>query len=467
MMKRPGAVVAAAEPAARAGLQMLQAGGNAVDAAVATAAMLGVVDPQNCGIGGYGGFAVVDDGRRAPQQVAFNTVVPRRFDEASAKAGHAGALVAPPAVVPGLERMHGTFGRRPWRECWAPAIDAARDGIAIGSDLATALRWAGARHKGLNDGFRSTFPVEGQNTAQGAHLRQPDLARTLEAIAAEGSAAIRTGEIARAIVDCAASAGGVLGLDDLASLDATLAPAASVDFYNAEVFTPDPEQSGAAILHEALMGLEGADIGPSRGEQYVLQLGRTLAGAWGRRDAAYRLLAPPGQQTTHLSVADPDGMLVALTFTHGPTWFGSGLVAPRTGVVLNNGARLYARRTADGAILAQTNLTPTIVRRGDDRYAMGTPGARLIPAVVLQLVIDFTYYQLPVFNALAAARMSARGDGTLEAEDALVYGLHHLSMRMIETREYYGPAAAVRWNAGELEAATDPRFAGACLTGNF
>jgi gamma-glutamyltranspeptidase/glutathione hydrolase len=441
---------------------VLAAGGNAADAAVATAAMLGVVDPQNCGVGGYGGFAVVDDGAGPPRQIGFNTVPPRAFDPANTNASRPGSLVTPPAVVAGLTRLHASCGRLPWSACWAAAIAAAREGIAVGRDLATALRWAGERHPGLNAPFRDVFLRNGEAPREGDRLVQRDLARTLEAIASEGPEAFRRGDLQDRAIASVRNAGGVLDASDFASLDATIGPAARMEFSGAGVYTPDPEQSGASILLEALADLDLAALGPARSERYIRRIGTALAHAWQRRDAAYTLLTPPAGQTTHLACADRDGLLVALTFTHGPTWFGSGLVAEGTGVVLNSGARLLVRRQRDGRCLAQTNLTPTILRVGSNRFALGTPGARRIPAVVLQLVLDLVHYGTALDEALAAPRLSAAADGTLDAETPLLSAFPGIPMRKVEARDYYGPAAALRWRDGVAEGATDPRFAGTC-----
>jgi gamma-glutamyltranspeptidase/glutathione hydrolase len=457
-------VIAAAEPAARAGVALLAAGGNAADAAVATAAMLGVVDPQNCGVGGYGGFAVVDDGRTPPRQIAFNTTVPRAFDPATPPSGRRpGSLVSPPGVVPGLAVMHGVFGRLPWRDCWAPAIAAAREGIAVGRDLAAALRWARERHHGLNTAFRATFLPGDAAPSEGQRLIQPELAQSLEAVAAEAGNVLRRGALPQAFVATVRATGGILDHDDLAALDARVGAAEEIAFGSARVYAPDREESGGAILLDVLAELAAHPPGLARGEDYVRRIGSALARAWARRDAEYAPLAPPGSQTTHLCAADRDGMLVALTFTHGPTWFGSGLVAEGTGVVLNGGTRLFVRRRSDGRCLAQTNLTPTILHDGADRYALGTPGARRIPAVVLQLVLDLARYRMPLAEALAAARLSASADGALDGEAPLVTAFPHLRMKTVVARDYYGPAGALRRREATLEGATDPRFAGACV----
>ena len=220
-----GGVVAAHELAARAGAQILESGGNAADAAAGVAAVLGVVDPANCGIGGYGGLAVVmDDARGGAMQVDFNAVVPGGF-AAMPTSDASGALVSPPAVVSGLCALQARFGRLGAADVWAPAIRIAREGFPVGPDLAAAFRWAVGKHRGLNGAFRSAFLPDGEPPREGQLLRQARLAETLEQVAAHGNGALASGAIAESICATVREAGGCLVPADLAGLDARVAPA--------------------------------------------------------------------------------------------------------------------------------------------------------------------------------------------------------------------------------------------------
>jgi gamma-glutamyltranspeptidase / glutathione hydrolase len=454
-----GIVVAANRRAAEVGAGMLGAGGNAADAAVATAAALAVVDPANCGIGGYGGFAVVHRLDDPPYQVAFNaTLAKAHRDEPLAGLRFAGRKVTPPSVVGGLCALGAAFGRLSREETLAPAIALARDGFAVGPGLAGALSWAHVRHRGLNDAFRETFFRDGAPLASGEVLRQPALADTLERIAKEGPDALRRGPLVQAIVETVNDHGGQLVEEDFLSLDARVAAAAVGSYGGAEVWTSDPEECGASILMAALAKLDGMDLGVSRSARYIDAVGEALANAWQLRDQAFQPLSTSTSQTSHLCVCDREGMLVSMTFTHGPVWFGSGLMTRDKGILLNCGAYLLARRTRDGAIVAQPHLTPTIVRAGAARYALGSPGGRHIPAIVLQAVIDLVHYRVAVEEALGAPRVSASAEGVLNGERAIVEAIPGRAIRCIETSEYFGPAGALTWGPEGVRGATDPRF---------
>lgn len=462
--RRGGAIVAANTLAARAGVEVLAAGGNAVDAAVATAVALAVVDPANCGIGGYGGFAVVHRVDETPHQVGFNAAVAQAHRSDPLQARRApGQKVTPPSVVAGLCALGSRFGRLPRAVVWAPAIALARDGFRVSRGLANALRWAHSHHRGLNDAFRATYFSGGTPLPEGALLRQPALAETLECIVTAGADALRSGPLVDAIVEATREGGGQLSSKDFESLDALVALAAVGSYEGADVWTSDPEQCGASILLAALADLDGVDLGESRHARYIDAIGDALSRAWQRRNRAFQPLASATAQTSHLCVSDSDGMLVSMTFTHGPVWFGSGLLARSSGMLLNCGAYLLARRASDGAIVAQPHLTPSIVRHGEVRYALGTPGGRRIPAIVLQAVVDLVHYHAPVEHVLDAPRISATADGVLEGERALVEAFRDRAMTCIETSEYFGPAGALAWSREGARGTADPRFGDACV----
>lgn len=441
---------------------MLEAGGNAVDAAVAVAAALGVVDPANCGVGGFGGFAVVlrgDD--EGASQVGFNAVVPRAFPS-DTELTRPGMRVSPPAVVPGLCALQARFGRLPAAAPWAPAVRLAREGFAVGADLAASLRSARQRHTGLDDAFRAVFFRDGEPVVEGEVLRQPDLASTLERIAHQGAEAIGSGPIADALCKTVREAGGCIVPDDLASIPVKTQAAAEQRYGDARIWAPDPEECGSSILFGALRALDGQALGEARSERYVDAIAAALVHAWGARNMRYLARRPAPQQTTHLCTGDAEGTLVSITFTHGPMWFGSGMVVPGTGMLLNTGASIFARRATDGALVAQPHLTPIVMRRGQDSFALGTPGGTRIPAIVLQAVVDLVHYGVPPEDVLAGARISTDAQGTLEAEAAVVRLLPARRFREIRTPEYYGPASGLARSGDDWVAMLDPRFEGAC-----
>jgi gamma-glutamyltranspeptidase/glutathione hydrolase len=207
--------------------------------------------------------------------------------------------------------------------------------------------------------------------------------------------------------------------------------------------------------------LQDRDLGENRGLVYAQEIAAVLRAAWGGQRARWPLIIAESQHTTHFCTADADGMLVSCTFTHGPLWFGSGLVASGTGMVLNCGANLFARQCTDGSLFPLTNLTPVIVACADgSRHAIGSPGGIRIPAVVLQAVLDLVRYKIPLPKALPLPRVSVDFGGNLEAESALEQILP--GAKVIRMSDYYGPASGISLaQAGPPVAARDPRFASA------
>lgn len=462
-------VVSAHASAAQCGARILAQGGSAVDAAITIATVLGVVDPANCGIGGYGGGMVIHQpGNRRATQIDFNTMVPAAFSVeglmSASRTGafvHGGAAVSFPAVVAGLSAAHTVGGRFGFGDLLQPAVELARNGFAVGEDLHSNLSWAAARHGGLSDEFRSIFFCDGVPLQSGEQLRQPALAESLEYVAQHGRAAFHSGPLAQAICAVAAAAGGSISIDDFAKEEIAAAPAETIGFCDATIHGTSAGRSGFGILAGALERLRGRDLGLNRGERYIDQIFAALSHAWSARRAQSENLIAGARHTNHFCVSDAQGTLVSLTFTHGPLWFGSGLVAPGTGIVLNAGANLFARSVADGAIFPMTNLTPVVLERADgSRHAIGSPGGIRIPAIVLQMILDALVYELPLHQAIVMPRVSASAGGALEVEPELLSGLAaDRAAQAINTRHYYGPAAALTvTSSGDAIAARDPRF---------
>ncbi|MGE0501674.1 MAG: gamma-glutamyltransferase [Rhizobiaceae bacterium] len=462
-----GVVTCARAEAAEAGAAIFRAGGNAADAAVAAAFALAVTDPANCGIGAYGGYAVVANGSGDVAQVDFNTAPPRRFEAkrlaAAPRKGpfvHGGMSVTIPTVVPGLWELSMRFGRLPWADLLLPATVLARDGFEAGPDLIRAVRWV--RRFNTDPGFRSLF---GALDHDGAVVRQPALAETLAVLAEDGADAMRTGPIPEAIARTVAVQGGSLASIDFADANAEVRPARSFTLAGATIHGPDEERSGFGVCKQASSILENLPCGWADSDAVRIdRLETALREAWSRRDAATRgIVAPAGtvQHTTHLCTSDSEGGTVSLTFTHGPLWFGSGMLDFETGVLLNCGANiLVAPRTAQGPVFAQANICPIVITDRSQTCAFGSPGGRRIPGLTTTFIVDLLVRRLRVGSAIASPRVSVAIDGTLEVErplDELVP-----SARVIERDEFYGPAsAAVRLSDGTLSGISDPRFNGA------
>lgn len=460
-----GLVVSALQSASDAGARSLRAGGSAVDGAVATAFALSVVDAMSCGIGGYGGFLTYAPPTGTPFQIDFNTWVPRRFDASSlrmpgdiASLHEGGRSVAPLAVVPGLLAAHERFGKQPLADVLAPSIELARDGFPIGRELARALRDHWVRTGGGEPEFASVFFSKGEVPERGSLLVQGDLAETLKTIARDGVEAFRGGPIVEAICSTVRADGGCLEPADFADDRSRIEPAESTNFESATVYGPSRETSGTGVVFSALSHVEPGRLGPNRARAYVTELARALGLAWDERSRA-ALAALNARHTTHLCVADADGGLASLTFTHGPRRFGSGLVAAGTGIVLNSGINLFAPMA--GGPLAVTNMAPVIVLDANgNRHAVGSVGGPRIPGIVLSTVIDVVHFGSSIAEAIAAPHLSVRAtDGVLEAEPELlrVMGLDETDRTLVAGLSFGATSGITQTTQGALPGA-DPRF---------
>lgn len=460
-----GLVVAAHQAAADAGAAALAAGGSAVDAAVATAFALTVVDPASCGLGGYGGFLVYAPPGAPPVLVDFNTWAPRRLDPTLLRIPgdtehrrDGGSSFAPPAVVPGLVTAHCRLGRLPLADLLQASIRLAREGFEIGRDLTRALSDHWERTGGGSPAFASIFLPSGRPPERGSRLFQPELAVTLEAIARGGAEPFRAGPIVDAMCAAAADDGGFVEPADLTHDGVRVGAPSRTEFGSAVVYGPPRETSGAGVLFSALGHLDRDSLDANRSRAYVGELTRALRLAWGERSRA-ALAALGAQHTTHLCTVDAQGGLASLTLTHGHRRFGSGLVAPGTGVVLNSGINLLAP-TASGP-LAVTNMTPVVVEEANgDRHAIGSVGGPRIPGIILSSVVDLVHYGLSIAEAVARPHLCVRPvDGALEAERELLdlMEIDDPDVELIAARGF-GTTCGITWTPGGAIPGPDERF---------
>jgi gamma-glutamyltranspeptidase/glutathione hydrolase len=457
-------VVTTHQAAADAGAAALASGGCAVDALVAGAFAMCVVDPANCGIGGYGGFLTYAPANAPPMQVDFNTWVPPRYASTLLAPGETeifiggGGSVAPPSVVRGLITAHRRFGRLHLAELIGPAICLARDGSMVGRDLAAALARHWQRTNGGAPEFASIFYPRGRPLKVGARLVQRDLAMTLGAIRDSGLDAFAAGQVVEAICETTRADGGFLDPADFLRDAVFVGPAETVRFESAAVFGPSRPTGGTGVLFEALGDIDSTRLGVNRDLAYRSEFVRALGQAWAGRLRRASRAANVGH-TTHLSATDADGGCAALTFTHGSLDFGSGLVAAGTGVVLNGGVNLFAP-SPEGPV-AVTNMAPIIIDDdGGTRHTLGATGGPRIPGMLLSAVIDVVHYGWSLAEAFAAPHLSVRAsDGSLEAEPELMARANELlEARPLAAGVSFGPICGVTLRHGESTPGIDPRF---------
>ena len=466
---RKGLVVAQEATAALVGAAVLAEGGNAMDAAVATAFALAVTHPTAGNIGG-GGFLVWRDQAGAAAAYDFRETAPAsahprmwldadgRYDEQ--RHHWSAASIGVPGSVAGLHLAWQQQGSLPWERLLAPAIDLAAGGLVVGEPLAASLaaKW---ERLAPHPASRGQFGRDGRPLAAGDTLRQPDLARTLARIAAAGPAGFYAGETADLLLAAMKAEGGLITAADLAAYRAVRREPVRGNYHGCELIGMPPPSSGGVILLEMLNILEGFDLaasgcGSARTVHLLAEtMRRTYADrarwlgdpeanpdqpvAWllgaAHADSLRATIDPDrastsdparfpwpqeSPETTHLSVVDAAGNAVALTTTleYG---YGSGRVVPGAGFLLNNEMGDFnpapGLTDSTGGIGTDANLArpgrrmlssmaPTIVVR-DGRLLMvtGAMGGRTIITTVLQTIVNVVDFGLDAQAAVDAGRI--------------------------------------------------------------
>jgi len=464
-----GLVVADSEHASQAGMEILKRGGNAVDAAIATALALSVVDQASSGLGG-GGFMVI---YRAKDKKSFaldfrETAPAASRREQYLKDGKAvpelsltGALaVGVPGEVAGLVEAHKKFGTLPLSVLAAPAIRLAAEGFAVDVTLRIAVERGLANMKRFPDLGRIYTP-KGEVPKQGEILRQMELAETIRAIAQQGEAVFYQGWIGQAIVEAIKKDGGVMTVDDLKNYKAIWREPLVGTYRNRTVITMPPPSSGGVALLQMLNVLEGYKLAEFKHNSaaYLHLISETMKhafadraahlgdpdfvhvpirkltakeyAAWIRGRIAPDNTKPPSFYgyydynaekggTTHFSAIDRFGNAVACTQSVN-TRFGSKLLAAKTGIVLNNEMDDFAIHPETGntygLIGNQANslqpkkrplssMSPTIILNGNSpELIVGAAGGPRIINATLQTILNVLDFKMPVKQAVDAARI--------------------------------------------------------------
>jgi gamma-glutamyltranspeptidase/glutathione hydrolase len=452
---RLGVVTSLHPLSSMAGMRLLLNGGNAFDAAVAAAFATTVVDPKNSTIGGQGFATVYVAKERAVRALNFYGVAPRaatieRLAHVDYKMGYLSTPV--PSNLKGYEALHRKYGVRPWAEVVQPAIELAEQGFLADEEFIGILGVHERELKAYPSTRRAFFP-QGRMPRVGEVFRQPDLARTLKRIAAEGADVFYNGSIARDIAKFYAENGGILAYEDLANYDTSWVEPISIDYRGYQIYTQPPNSSGIAVLMQLRL-LEGFDLKAlghntaaylhvigevqrlaiADRNRYVadpefvaVPISRLLSREYAavRRklismERAMPAPAPPDDttaagnadksNTTHLTVADGAGNMVALTQTLG-AWYGSGVVAADTGVLFSNQLRHLHTEPGSPAQLApgrrpRSNQSPLIaLKDGQPWLAIGTPGSDGIWQRLAQVIVNLVDFKLDIQSAIGAPRM--------------------------------------------------------------
>ncbi len=442
-----GMVVAGHPEAAEIGLRVLQGGGNAMDAAVAVSLALGVAEPYGSGLGGKLMMLYRDAGSRRVFAVdamdeSSSTLDAARFAARDYQERSEGwGAVAIPGLLAGMHEGHQRWGRLPWAEVVQPATRLARAGARVLPQTRSFFERRIDRIRVSDEAARLFLPG-GELPDAGSRLANPDLARTLEAIARQGPAGFYRGPVAEAIAGASREGGGSLSLTDLAAYQARVIEPLALDFAGAEIATAPPPASGGATLLATLAGLAGAawEGGSPLEPDNLDRIGRLLkrlypeiqariADVPSARDGFQELLgagspdsAPPTSRepvaesgsTTHFVVADAEGNVASVTqsLSHH---FGAGVVAPGTGVVFNNSMKNFATRD-EGSVnfvapskRPRSTIAPTLVLRdGAPVLALGLPGGQRIPTATLQILLDYMVFGSDLADAIRGPRFHLR-----------------------------------------------------------
>ena len=524
-----GAVASGNALATEVGLDTLRRGGNAVDAAVATALALAVAHPEAGNLGG-GGFAVVRMGdqlatldfREAAPAAASRGMYLDENGEPRPKASLFGGLAAGvPGSPYGLWELHRRHGELPWRQVVAPARRLAGKGFIVSYRLEAILQEYRERLSMFPETAEVWLPG-GDPPPAGSRFRQPALARALGAYARRGPAGLTEGELAEAVERTARRHGGVLTAADLAAYRPVWREPVIFEAFGWRFAGMDLPSSGGAVVGQ-ILGLaerigwaDGPRFGAARAHLLAEAMRRAfvdrtllgdpstaevrpaelLAAGWlderaasidaQRATASGDLLPWPGEAateaaaTTHLSVVDGDGNLVALTTTLNGL-FGSAVLVPEAGYLLNNEMDDFTtapgRPNVYGLVQGRANeiapgkrmlssMSPTIAWRDDEAVALGGRGGPRILTGTAQALLNLLADGDTLQAALDRPRIHHQWlpDKLWAEEDALSPETRaELERRghVLDERETVGKVHAVRLRAdGKVVAAADPRDQG-------
>ncbi|MBG7698707.1 gamma-glutamyltransferase [Streptomyces sp. MC1] len=498
-----GAVASVDADASAAGIEVLKHGGNAVDAAVATAAALGVTEPYSAGIGGGGYFVYYDAKSRTVHTIDGRETAPLSADAdlftengkplAFADAVSSGLSVGTPGTPATWQKALDQWGSKRLGTLLKPAERLARDGFTVDDTFRAQTASNETRFRYFPDTAELFLP-NGRLPVVGSTFKNPELARTYEQLGRQGIGAVYRGDIGDDIVktvehppvDPASgwnARPGKLAEKDFAVYRAKLQAPTRTSYRGLNVYSIAPSSSGGTTVGEALNILENTDLSKASEVQYLhhfIEASRIAFADRGRwvGDPAFEdvptaqllsqryadsraclvkddaVLTSPlapgdprhpapcgkggtaapttyeGENTTHLTVADKWGNVVAYTLTIEQTG-GSGITVPGRGFLLNNELTDFSFAPANPAVhdpnlpgpgkRPRSSISPTIVLDQHNRpvVALGSPGGATIVTTVLQTLTGFLDRRLPLVDAIAAPRASQRNAARTELEPGL------------------------------------------------
>ena len=522
-----GAAIASAHHLATdAGQEILANGGNAFDAAVAVSAVLSVVEPVSSGLGG-GGFFLLHDGKTGREvmvdarETAPASATPAKYLDANGELDRDKSVNGPmsagiPGLPAGLVHVAGKYGRLPLASSLAPAIRIAREGFPIYPRLAESYA---SRREVMErfDGTKKVFLADGDAPKVGETFRQPDLARTLELIAAKGFDGFYRGDTAAKIVADVNKYGGDWQAADLTGYSVKERAPIRFKYRDWDIVTAPPPSSGGVALAEMLQVLEGWDLAKLDEAHRIHIITEAMRRAYRDRTlylgdpdfvtmpitrltsddyaaglratihpdkATPSALLPGGKaplesdHTTHFSIIDGEGNLASVTQTVN-LGYGSGMVADGTGVLLNNEMDDFALKpgtpNAFGVMGYDANavapgrrmlssMTPSFMIGKDRVVVLGTPGGSRIITMVLigmlgveQGLDPQQVTAMPRFHHQYLPDQISYEPAAIPAETLKT--LEAMGHTLSQGRGTWGNLQAVDWNLGTgvLRGGSDPR----------
>jgi len=463
-----GMVVSQNQASSDIGVEILNMGGNAIDAAVAVGFSLAITLPRAGNLGGGGFMLVYLNDEKKTIAIDFRSAAPKNLSKKDflylknnydqRRYGYKASGV--PGTVAGLLQTHDRYGKLPLKKILQPVIRQAQNGIVVSYDLNQAI--GSANQISLDSESKNIYYKNGSPVEEHFLMRRPDLAWTFSEIARNGEEAFYTGSIAKKIVQAMQENGGYISAKDLQEYEPRFAEPIKTTYRNHQIFAHPPPAGGAAVLLEGLNILENFstdEIGPNSAKflhlfAEALQRGHmdrsrfmgdpqfydvpinkiiskeranSLAKTINLEEATPPSTLNPdslfqeGENTTHYSVIDQNGNVVSNTYTLGYS-FGSGVTIPGTGILLDNQMNNFAYQYGNPEIIDRSasignrlepgkrpmsTMTPVIIfdENNELKLITGSPGGALIPAAVLRVITGIIDFNLNLGEATMLPRI--------------------------------------------------------------
>jgi gamma-glutamyltranspeptidase len=504
--------------ATAAGGAAFERGGNAIDAALATAVTLGVSYPHMCGVGGDL-FALVQRPDGSTVAIASTGRSATHLDVDSVRGRHKAVPVrgpipvTVPGAVAGWEAVHRVGAQLPWAGAFDRAVSLAADGAVVSRSLHQILTASDAPHA-TDPGLRPIFYPRGSPASLGATFANPQLARTLEVLATEGASAMYGGEIGRSYVEGLREIGSALTIDDLVAHEASMPPPLTASFRELQISVVPPTSQGFVLL-EVLMTIDRLGLDPDPHGPDAGAIASVFSHA--SRDRDLHLADPDDMRTTVAALLDDarsaeianvvrtraaegsarskaPGDTIALVTADAKGWavsliqslfwdFGAGILEPGTGIVAQNRGACFTLEAGHPNVLAPGKrpahtLMPVLVH--DERglaAVAGSMGGYGQPQINAQTIAHAMVAGRPAGDAIATPRWVIDTDpGSTERSAIAEEGVPIAAKASLaaagfavedvpSTTEALGHAHLIRLLPSELEVGSDPRADGAAAAG--